>query len=149
MNSLKIALPNTKDVQDDRVEDLAISSQYPSPKIDTKANPPHAGIIFINWVSAGILVSRDTPRILYSFPHSYNYAPLAFASYEFTDGTVRSRGVLPFTCTVAVGAHAEVTIESDKTNVYIKHVPLFTPAAAQQPFNIKIRFYVFAERGRE
>lgn len=145
MNVVKIALPDTTDVHDAKLLDLVLSSQYPSPKINTKATPPHAGIIFLDWVSTTIVVTFPATKTIYSFPHGYSYIPVVIGSYDFFDGTTYRRGTLPF----QYGALAMIVIEADKTNINFKYLAIQTDVVPQPAFTMRVKFYVLAERGRE
>lgn len=143
MSTFRIALPGN-DVHTARIQDLAIDRRYPNPKIYTKANPPHTGIIFLNWASS-IGVNFQTTKILHSFKHNYNYIPTVFASYKFDNGSQILRGTLPF----QYGALGVITMDADDTNINLKYYSIdgAIPATTIPPFTMQIRFYVMAESG--
>lgn len=138
-----MALPD-RDVKRGRAVDMVLDARYPSPKIDILPNPPHAGIIFVNWNDTTGLAAGNI-KLLYSFPHGYGYVPTAFASYRFDNGSNILRGTLPFQ-NASIG---EIIIDTDEINVNVKYysfdqnvVPL-----AIGPFTMQIRFYVMSEHG--
>lgn len=137
-----IALPG-KDVYRGKVTDMVIDSRYPSPKIDTTAKPPHAGIVFVNWSSSISLASGDS-RLIYSFPHNYNNIPTVMASYEFDNGSARLKGTLPF----QYGGLGIITIDADNKNINIKYYSTDFAATVIPAFTMKIRFYVMSEQGK-
>lgn len=143
MNLFKLVLPGS-DVHRSRLNEDVLNSQYASPKINTKATPPHTGILFVNWQSSKFFARGDT-FLIYSFPHKYNYPPLALGAYKFNNGTTTYRGLLPF----SIGALGEILIDSDSTNVNIKYHSFdLSNITVIPPFTMQIRFYVFAERGK-
>lgn len=143
MSTFRIALPGN-DVHTARIQDLAIDRRYPNPKIYTKANPPHTGIIFLNWASS-IGINFQTTKILHPFKHNYNYIPTVFASYKFDNGSQVLRGTLPF----QYGALGIITMDADDTNINLKYysTDAAIPATTIPPFTMQIRFYVMAESG--
>lgn len=141
MNIFKIVLPNN-DVKSAALQDTVVDSIYPNPKIDTAATPPHTGIININWASNGVVIPSATSKVLYSFPHGYNYAPLVIGAYRFDNGTRILQGVMPF----FFGNIGLVLLDSDAKNVNVKYFSTDDTAVIPN-FIIQIRFYVTAERG--
>lgn len=145
MSIFKISLPGV-DVHNSRIDQDVLNSLYPNPKINVLAQPPHAGVIFVDWVSTTITVPSGSPKTIYSFPHGYNYIPTALGTFDFDDGTVKGKGVLPLTVTIGTVV-SQIEIETDSKNVNVK---IYTDGSGAVPaFKIKIRFYVFAERGYE
>lgn len=144
MNIFKIVLPGSK-VDNSRVAEDIVNSAYPNPKVDTTASPPHAGIIFLNWASTGITMASGTSRLLYSFPHNYNYAPGVFGVCAFDAGSGVKHGPTPF----FIGAIGVIVLESDRNNVNLKYFSsdIGGPLTAISPFTMRVRYYVFAERG--
>lgn len=143
MNIFKIALPNN-DVKTARLADEVLDSRYPSPKIDTKASPPHAGILDINWQSSNIVIPHQQTRLLHRFPHKYGYIPTAFGVYTFDNGSRKTSGTLP----LSIGAVGIITIDTDDTYVNFTYFSIdFTDITSIPPFIMQIRFYVMAERG--
>lgn len=138
----RVALPNT-DVRRAKVSEMVLDSRYPSPKIDTTARPPHAGIIFVNWNNTTTILNSGTTKLLYSFPHGYNKIPTAIASYTFDNGTVRPKGTLPF----QVGALGIILIDADEVNINLKYFSTDLTSTPIPVFTMKVRFYVFAEHG--
>lgn len=142
-NVFRIALP-TNDVRRGKVTEMVLDSRYPSPKIDTTARPPHAGLIFLNWNSSTITIPFGTSRVLYSFPRNYNLCPTAIGSYSFDNGTRKTRGTLPF----QMGAQGIILLEADDDNVNLTYYSTDVPGTTViNPFVMQIRFYVFAEHG--
>lgn len=142
--SFKIALPGF-DVRTSRVTEEVLDGLYANPKINTKASPPHLGIIRVNWATTGIIIPTDTTRILYSFPHNYGYVPTVFASYAFDNGTIRSNGTLPF----QMGGIGIVTIDADLVNINLKYYSFDLASTAITPFLMNVKPYVMAEQGYE
>ena len=136
-----IALPG-KDVYRGKVTDMVIDSRYPNPKIDTLGKPPHAGVIFLNWASS-IAVPETTIRLIYSFPHNYNFIPTVMASYDFDNGSARLKGTLPF----QYGGLGIITIDADEKNINLKYYSTDFAATVVPPFTMQVRFYVMAEQG--
>lgn len=141
----RVAKPN-EDVLRAAIGKMIVDSRYAFPKIDTQANPPHAGIIFLNWQStAGI--NDGTTKILASFPHNFNKMPTVIANYAFDNGTNRFKGMLP----LQNGALGELFMDADDVNVNLKYYSFdqSIPATAIVPFTAQIRFYVMADHGYE
>lgn len=138
----RVALPGV-DVRKAQPQDLIVSSEYPNPKIYTLANPPHAGIVFLNWnTTTGI--AQGITKLIYPFPHSFTYTPTVFASYQTTNFGGQG-GTLPF----QVGALGVLTIDADAKNINLKYFsvdPSVTPASIPQ-FTMQIKYYVMVERG--
>lgn len=145
MRILKLALPN-HDVHSSSLKDQVLNSRYASPKIDTTANPPHAAIINLNWTDTTAFL-WPTIKTAYSFPHGYNYIPAVIGVFSYKSDTLSEKGVLPFH---ASDQDYSIVIEADQTNINIKlsNADRIPPATAIKPFTIKIRYYVFAERGK-
>ena len=145
MNIFKLALPG-KDAKDARLSDTIVDSKYPNPKVSTIAQPPHAGIISVNWHSS-IALASGTVKVIYSFKHGYDYIPTVIAVYDFDNGSNIQTGLLPF----QYGALGLITIDADDTNINLKYISFDTsaPSTAISPFIMKVRFYVFVERGYE
>lgn len=135
-----------EDVLRGRIEKMVLDSRYAVPKIDTKADPPHAGIIFLNWADT-TGVNFDTIKLLTSFPHGYNKMPTVFGSYTFDNGSSRQKGTLPF----QFGALGMIILDADDVNINLKYYSFdpSIPATAIIPFLMQIKFYVMAEHGLE
>lgn len=143
-NVFRVSLPNT-DVKRRIPQNMAIDSLLPNPKIDTRASPPHAGIIFLDWNTAQV-VPYQTTKLLYSFPHPYGYIPTVIASYKYDAGSTKTEGVLPFT----LGATGIIIMDADNANINLKYRSNDVPGTTNiGPFLMQIRFYVMAERGNE
>lgn len=140
---LRIALPN-KDVENGHIGEMVLDSRYPNPKIDTLANPPHAGTIFLDWNDTTGLPD-GTIKLIDSFPHNYTKLPTVFASYKFDNGSNILKGVLPF----QNGSLGVLVIDSDDKNINLKYYSTDqgSPATAITPFIMQLRFYVMAEHG--
>ncbi len=141
MSIFRVALPD-KDARRGKITDMVVDNRYPSPKIDTAARPPHAGLIFLNWNDTTAIPSGTT-KVIYPFPHRYNTCPTAFASYSFDNGTQRIKGTLP----LQIGALGMLTIDTDDTNVNLKYFSFDTGSTPIPAFTAQIRFYVMAEPG--
>lgn len=142
MNVFKVALPN-QDVKHARVQDLALDSLHPNPKISTVVSPLHTGIIFLNWVDTSARAYGSTLNIYY-FSHGYDYVPTVFASYKFDNGSTIRKGMLPF----SYGALGMIIIDADIKNINLKYYSLDLSGASAIPaFVMQIRFYVMSERG--
>jgi hypothetical protein len=137
----RIALPD-KDVRRGKITDMVIDDRYPSPKIDTLAQPPHAGIINVNWNDTTTIPS-GTVKLIHSFPHPYATAPTAFASYAFDNGLRRIKGTLP----MSLGVIGILTIDTDDENVNLKYFSTDSGGSPIPAFTAQIRFYVMAEPG--
>src|SRR3954471_18535511 len=94
MIRFSIAQPGSS-ASDTRVMNKVVDSLYPSPKVNMKASPPHAGLIDLNW-SSSISLPNQTTKTLYQIPHGYDYLPGAFAGFSFDNGSVKVSGTLPF-----------------------------------------------------
>lgn len=129
-----------------KVDKMVLDSRYPVPKIDTQADPPHAGIIFLNWNDT-TGVDNDITKLLFSFPHKYNKMPTVFGTYAFDNGSTRLKGTLPF----QFGALGMIFMDSDDVNINLKYYSFdfSIPATAILPFLMQIKFYVMAEHGLE
>src|SRR6266513_509582 len=141
MSVFKVALPG-KDAHRGSITDMVIDNRYPSPKIDTAANPVHAGLIFLSWNDTTAIASGTT-KVVYSFPHHYSKCPSAFASYSFDNGTQRIKATLP----LQIGALGILTIDTDDTNVNLKYFSFDIGSTPIPAFTAQIRFYVMAESG--
>lgn len=145
MSIFKIALPGSN-VRDSKLNEEAIDSLYPSPKVSTLAQPPHAGIIFLNWSSTTIALGQNTTKLLYSFPHGYNYIPTAIGNYRFDNGSTIQTGTLPF----QYGGLGLINLETTRTAVNLQYVSFdlaLSPFTPIPPFLMRVRFYIMAERG--
>jgi len=122
---------------------IVLSSDLPNPKIDTQVNPPHVGILTVNWNDT-TPIADDTTRLMYSFPHNYNHIPSVFAAYYFDNGTTQRRGTLP----LQLGAIGMITVDADSKNINFKYysIDVFGPTAIPV-FLLRLRFYVMAEHG--
>lgn len=138
---IRAALPG-EDVLRGKVEKMALDSRFANPKVDTRAAPPHAGILFVNWQDTSI-VNNDDTKLLYSFPHGYPKAPTVFASYAFDNGSTQLNGTLPF----QNGALGIMLMDSDDTNIYLKYYSIDFLGNNITPFTMQVRFYVMAEHG--
>lgn len=138
---LRIALPG-KDVKHGRVDEMAVDSRYSSPKIDTAAAPPHAGIIYLSWNNTAA-IATGTTKLLYNFPHNYNFVPTVIATYKFDNGANVLRGTLPF----QYGTLGVIVMEADETNVNLRYYS--TDNGLIPAFTMQVRFYVMAEHGYE
>lgn len=142
MTRFAIAQPGS-DAADPSVLHKVVDSLYPSPKINTKANPPHAGLIDLNWASS-ISVPNQTTKLLYQIPHGYNYIPGAFAGFSFDNGTTRISGTLPF----SLGGIGLIILDADPTYVNLKYYSTdLASTTLIPPFTMLIRFYITADRG--
>lgn len=143
MKAFRVALPNN-DIRAN-LDQLAVDSRYPSPKIDTQASPPHVGLIFLNWASSSIALADGTTKLLTFFPHNYNYTPTVFASYKFDNGSNILKGTLPF----QNGSLGMILMDADSVNVNLKYYSFDSsfPSTNISPFLMQIRFYVMAEGG--
>lgn len=137
----RMALPGF-DVHRGKVEQMVADNRYPSPKIDTQATPPHAGIIFVNWTDTSI-IANNTTKLIYSFPHRYNQVPTVIASYKWDNGTIIQRGILPF----QLGAIGMIIIDADLKNINLKYYSFDFLSINVPVFTMQVRFYVFAEAG--
>lgn len=143
MDIFKIALPGSNVHQANLGEEV-LDSRYPSPKISMTASLPHAGIIFLNWATTGIIIPKFTVRLLYSFPHGYNHIPTVFQTYTYDNGTRVLHGM--FRASLGLGI---MLMDTDDTNVNLKYISGDLGSNPIPPFIMKIRFYVMAERGYE
>lgn len=139
----RVAQPG-EDVLRGAISKMIVDSRYAFPKIDTQANPPHAGIIFLNWADTSI-IPNNTIKVLASFPHDYNKMPTVFGNYNFDNGNVRFKGVLPF----QNGALGMIFLDADDTNINLKYYSFDFLGINITPFVMQIKFYVMAEHGLE
>jgi hypothetical protein len=139
----RVALPGG-DVNRGKVTEMAVDVRYPSPKIDTKPIPNHAGIIYVNWRST-LALAKGTIRLIDSFPHGYNHVPTVFASYKADNGSNVTRGILPF----QYGALGIIVVDADAKNINLKYYSFDAgiPATNIPPFTMQVRYYVMAEHG--
>lgn len=146
MSLFRIALPNV-DAREAGLTELAVSSDTPSPKISVKAQPPHTGIIDVNWQSSNLTFPYLTSKMIYSFPHGYNYVPSVLGVFKFDNGSVKITGVGG----LSIGSIGQIVFESDAKNVNLLYLSFDFggPLTPVPPFSLQFRFYVFAERGRE
>lgn len=142
-NVFRVALPNN-DIRA-HLDSMAVDSRYASPKIDTLASPAHVGLISLNWNSSTIALPDTTIKLLYYFPHNYNYTPTVFASYKFDNGANILKGTLPF----QNGSLGIILMDADTKNINLKYysTDAGAPASNIPPFIMQIRFYVMAEQG--
>lgn len=140
-NVFRMALPGFDAIRG-KVEQMITDSRYASPKIDTQAVPPHAGVIFLNWTDTNI-INYGVTRLIYSFPHNYGRIPTVFASYKFDNGTTVLRGTLPF----QYGALGMITIDADEKNINVKYWSFDFLGNNIPAYTMQIRFYVMAEAG--
>lgn len=125
--------------------EVVLSSDYPNPKISVYASPPHAGVIFLNWHTAGLTVPVNTARVLCSFPHNYNFVPTVFGSYIFDDGSATKRqAILP----LQYGGLGIILLDADEKNINLKFFS-FDGVTTIPEFTMQVRFYVMAEHGYE
>lgn len=143
-DKFKIALPGS-DVSSASLKELILDSTYPSLKVDTLANPVHAGIISVDWKTTGLVIPANTTKILYQFQHNYDYIPTVIGTYAYDAGLTKSEGLLPLLLEGGT-ATAVLTIDSDKTYINLKYYS-GDGSNSISPFLLKVRFYVFAERG--
>lgn len=139
LSFFKISLPGF-DVHNSRISEEVVDSLYPNPKIDATANPKHAGIVYVNWTSTASITANST-RVIYTFPHGYNYVPSVFGTYHFDNGTNRVNGVMP----LQIGAIGMLVLDADATNINLKYFAINTSVVLA--FTAQVRFYVFVERG--
>lgn len=137
----RVALPGF-DVHRGKLEQMALDNRMPSPKIDTAASPPHAGIIFVDWQDTSI-IAFDTTKLIYSFRHNYGQIPTVFASYRWDNGSTILRGTLPF----QLAALGMITIDADETNINLKYYSFDFLGTNLPVFTMQVRFYVIAELG--
>lgn len=139
----RIALPD-KNAERGKPDEMAVDSRYSNPKIDTQANPPHAGTIRLTWNDT-TPIGNGTTKLLYSFAHQYGYVPTVIASYRFDNGINVLKGTLPF----QLGAFGVLTIDADEKNVNLKYYSVDTSGDPTPTFAMQIHYYVMAERGYE
>lgn len=139
----RIALPGF-DVHRGKIEQMVMDNRYPSPKIDTQAVPPHAGLIFLDWRDTSV-VNYDVVKTIYSFPHRMGKIPIVVASYKFDNGTVVLKGTLPF----QLGSFGMIVLDADEKNVNLKYYSFDFLGNNMPQFTMQIRFYVMAELGYE
>lgn len=144
MSEFKIALPGS-DIHTSKLKDEVVNSLYPNPKIDATAQPPHAGIIFLNMANTNLIVAYDATYIFYKFPHNYGYVPTCIGNYIFNNGGVDRNGVLPF----QYGGLGMVILDADATNINLKFLSFDLGSTPVTPFTMQVRFYVMSEPGYE
>lgn len=138
----KVILVKDGNVDNPDISNIIIDTAYPNPKIYTKANPPHAGIISVNWQSA-ISISQGTTRILDYFPHNLGYIPTVFGTFKFDTGLVIREGTLPF----QYGGIGMIFIDADLDNINLKYHSTDIGAVVIPSFIMQVRYYVMVEAG--
>lgn len=135
------------DVLRGKIGRMILDNNYAVPKIDTQANPPHAGIIFLNWADKPSGLADGTIQILDSFPHYYNKMPTVMGNYKFDNGGTILGGMLPF----QLGALGIIVLDADDVNINLKYYSIDTafPSIDIPAFLMQIRFYVMADHGYE
>ena len=144
MNVFRVSVDG-KSIKSKHLEDFVAHETYPFPKIDTSANPPHAGNISLNW-NDSTAIGFGITKIAYSFKHGYDYVPTVVATFNFQSSTssLQRRGTLP----LQFGAIGIITMYADDTNIYLAYYSTdISGVTAITPFLMRIRYYVFAERG--
>lgn len=141
MSVFKLALPGF-DVHRARAGELVLSNLMDSPKIDTQATPPHAGIIFLNWQTT-TAIPFDTTKIITSFPHNLKRIPQVIGSYRFDNGFNTLKGTFPF----QLGALGILTMDADEININLKYYSIDGASTAIPVFTMQARFYVIAAPG--
>lgn len=141
MSVFRLALPGF-DVHRGKPEQMVLDAVHDSPKIDTQATPPHAGIIFLNWQDTSV-IAYDTVKLITSFPHKYNQTPTVIGSYKFDNGFTILRGTMSF----QVGALGMLVLDADETNINLKYYSFDFLGTNMPTFTMQIRFYVMAEAG--
>lgn len=145
MNNFKITLPGNS-VHNSSLKEEVLDGLYANPKIDTRPTPPHAAIINLTWNDTTSFL-WPTIKTAYSFPHGYNYIPSVIGVFSYSSVLIPSeKGVLPFQ---PGDQDYTIIIDADLTNINIKlfNADNIPPANNINPFTMKIRYYVFAERG--
>lgn len=143
MNIFKISLPGF-DAKQTKLDEEAVDSIYPSPKVNVLAKPIHAGIFRLTWQSTGLAFASGTTRLLSSFPHNYNYIPSVIGVYRYDNGSRVINGIMP----LFIGAQGTVVLDADRNNINLKYFSYdISGSSAVLPFLLNVRFYVFAERG--
>lgn len=138
----RLMLPGA-DIDRHRPQDAVIDRDLDSLKIDTTADPAHAGIIFLDWKSTTRIVNFDETVLLDSFPHKFGKTPIVVASYKFENGTVLLRGTLPF----QLGALGMILMDTDDNNVNLKYYSFDFSGLPVPPFLMQLRYYVMANPG--
>lgn len=138
----RLMLPGA-DVDRHRPDQAVIDRDLDSLKIDTEADPAHAGIIFLDWKDPAKIVPIDNTILLDSFKHDFNQTPIVVASYKFENGTVLLRGTLPF----QLGALGLITMDTDEDNVNLKYYSTDFQGFVVPPFLMQLRYYVMANPG--
>lgn len=140
----RLVLPGG-DAKRPRPKLIIVDRDMDVPKIDTSADPEHAGIIFLNWESTGITMPINTFRILDKFPHDLNQIPTVVASYKFENGSVSLKGTLPF----QYGALGVITMDTDDENINLKYESFDAniPGTAIPPFLLQLHYYVMSNAG--
>jgi hypothetical protein len=142
MGMFKISKPGV-DVQDASSSETILDNLRSSPKIDTTAIPPHAGVIELEWTTSGIIVPYGETRVLYSIPHGYDHLPTAIGLFT---SVTQGAGRLPF----EIGAIGVLILDADSVNVNLKYFSSdLVGTTVIPPFSLTIRYYIFAERGHE
>lgn len=137
MSNFKLS---TTDIKSTKPSDYSVNRLYPNPKIKLRQNPPHIGIIRLDIITSPVYGSGGI-FTWYSFPHGYDYIPSVIG--VFISGT--SSGILP----VAFGAVGQIFIDADEKNVNIKFEDFGIGAVPLTEAHYRIRYYVFAEEGRQ
>lgn len=141
MSIFRMALPGF-DVHRGKPEQMVLDNLTDSPKIDTQAKPPHAGIIFLDWKDT-TPIGFDVIKKIHSFPHTYNQIPEVIASYKFDNGSVNIKGTLPF----QLGGLGMIVMDANETNVNLKYYSFDSGGNTLPVFTMQVRFYVIAAPG--
>lgn len=142
MRTFRLVKPGAR-VRNARITDIIASTNYPAPKIWTKANPAHAGTIFVNWQSS-LIIPFGTVKLMDSLPHGLPYVPSVFATFKFDNGSIRREGTLPFQ-DAALGM---ITIDADIVNINLKFYSTDISGITAVPaFTLTARYYVVVEPG--
>lgn len=140
---IKVSLPGF-DVTTAAPEDCAIHSGYQSPKIDIKADPPHYGILDIDFTST---MATDTDVLLWSQNHGRSYRPMVIGTADLDhkggdagDGQIDGILTLSPTATLIVWIDATDT----KARLFARHSSGFTWIGSGS--NLKVSFFIFVEQ---
>lgn len=141
MSRFRLAQPGFS-IYSSKPEQMVLDNLLDSPKVDTAPDPPHAGVIHLNWQDT-TPVPNDTTKDLWSFPHHFKQTPIVVASYQFDNGFVTPKGTLPF----QNGALGMILMDADDQNVHLKYYSFDLFSSLVGPFTMQIRFNVMAEPG--
>lgn len=131
----KISLPGV-DVRTASPEQCVVHSDYASPKINKRANPPHRGLLAIS-INNTTFAAGDT--VIYRFAHGYTYTPQVWAVFVDTNRP----GIFGFSPFVS----GIVSVETRTDDTFFSLV-VSDPFGFALTFDLLCSYAIFAENGK-